>query len=149
MDRDGNLQVHTKQGQYSQSTDGKVIFQSKDKTDPGSLKKAGPVSPGDYEKYGISTNGKTLRFPNGVEYTPSSGKPSIGPLSGLHIPPDIGSVVSLDVGNQRHPEIIPAKKESIDGKPLVSGHAGQMVVHTEGGNFIVDADGKVSYEPGK
>jgi len=70
MDKNGNVEVHTKHGDYKEETDGKIHFSTKEKTNPGSLKKEGPVSSGDYENYGISKHGETIRFPNGVEYTP-------------------------------------------------------------------------------
>jgi hypothetical protein len=69
MDKDQTWHVFTKNGEYTDSADGKVTFKpSGHNTDLESLHKSGVVKPAKFEDYGLSTDGKTTRFPNGIEY---------------------------------------------------------------------------------
>ena len=48
---------------------GKLFFHPKQKDfDINNLHKPGTIQPGHYEDYGISTDGKTMRFPNGLNF---------------------------------------------------------------------------------
>jgi len=69
MDSDQTWHVFTKNGEYTESADGKVTFKpSGHNTDLESLHKPGVVKPGKFEDYGLSTDGQATRFPNGIEY---------------------------------------------------------------------------------
>jgi hypothetical protein len=161
MDKNGNVEVHTKHGDYKEEMDGKIHFSTKEKTNPGSLKKEGPVAPGDYENYGISKHGKTIRFPNGVEYTPADhdyvdvdAGSANAPIrvkreseGKIHIPPGLGGMKIDYRGNGKHGNIEPTK--TIDGKPLVRGSTDRVKIPVEGGEFEVDRKGNVIYQPDK
>jgi hypothetical protein len=143
MGKNGTVHVHSKHGEYAQSLDGSIRFTTKEKTNPGSLKKGGLVGPGNYEDYGISTNGKTIRFPNGVEYRPGD---KTGSLPGLNIPRDIGNATIDAQGHQKYPDIVPT--ESIDGRPVVQGSPGRYEIPVEGGTFIINPKtDEITFQP--
>jgi hypothetical protein len=130
MDKDGTLHVYTKQGEYSEKNDGSVTFKGHDgNTKPENRHQPGPIKASDYEDYGIATDGKTTRFPNGVDLDkkanrviiPAGGKEehetSYGKISkstgfdqagnvlyvwdqkGLHIPTRDGTITQTPDGN--------------------------------------------------
>src|SRR4030095_5536521 len=69
MDKDQTFHVFTKNGEYTDSADGKLAFKpSGHNTDLESLHKPGVVKPVKFEDYGLSTDGKKTRFHNGIEY---------------------------------------------------------------------------------
>lgn len=154
MDKDGNLQVKTKRGDYKQDVDGKLHFSTKEKMNPQAFKKGGPISPGDFENYGISTDGHTIRFPNGVEYTPQNlqvpdtndGIKHTGfPQNPVHVPEEVGRIQVFQTGEQRYPEIITAR--TIDGNPLVHGDFGNVHIPGDDGEFVIDPKGNVTFHP--
>jgi len=81
---DNRFHVHTKFGDYTQQDFGKVAFSPKPgekQLDVNQLHKSGAVTPNHFEDYGIASDGKTMRFPNGVEYDVKNGTPMIKPDS--------------------------------------------------------------------
>jgi hypothetical protein len=150
MDKKGTLQVHSKHGEYTQSADGKIRFATKEKTNPDALHKRGPIGPGDYEDYGIVSDGKSIEFPNGVKYTPSGGE-------------DIVTKTSVKKGGRDHQISISDDKvyiDSIGNSPVETGYRrdgrGDIVferngnhirVHAPDGDFVIQPGGKVSFEP--
>src|SRR5262249_11826261 len=80
---DLQFHVHTKFGEYTQQDFGSVAFLPKPgkQLDTNQLHKSGAVTPNHFEDYGIASDGKTMRFPNGVEYDVKNGMPILQPNS--------------------------------------------------------------------
>jgi hypothetical protein len=75
FDKNHVMHVHTKNGEYTETTDGKVTFKpTAGSGDLSALHKSGAVPSNKLENYGVSTNGSTTRFGNGVEYNSATGE---------------------------------------------------------------------------
>ncbi|MBS2007982.1 MAG: hypothetical protein JST01_13130 [Cyanobacteria bacterium SZAS TMP-1] len=74
LDANKTMHVHTRNGEYTESKDGQVVFEPLRTGDLSSLHKKGIVEPSKLENYGVSSDGKTTRFPNGVNYEPRTGQ---------------------------------------------------------------------------
>ncbi|HEY9774133.1 MAG TPA: hypothetical protein V6C81_10040 [Planktothrix sp.] len=78
IDADRTAHIHTKNGEYTETSDGKVSFTPSGATsDLRTLHKPGHIPHSKLEDYGVSTDGKQTRFPNGVEYDPKTGNTTI------------------------------------------------------------------------
>lgn len=73
IDKDNVMHVRTKNGEYTETPDGKVTFKPASAADLTTLHHGGVVSQSKYEDYGISTNGNRTRFPNGIEHDARTG----------------------------------------------------------------------------
>jgi hypothetical protein len=75
MDKDKTVHVHTKNGEYTETRDGKVTFTpSGPVSDLRTLHKPGNIPQSKYEDYGLATDGKVTQFPNNIEYNPKTGQ---------------------------------------------------------------------------
>ncbi len=135
MDKDLTLHVHTKNGEYTETPDGKVTFKpAPGKTDDLSgAHKTGPVEKGKYEDYGISTDGKTVRFPNGVEMDANG--------QNIKMPGDYAGGGSIQPGDKRGDYVGYDK----DGKKVFEIKDGVVHVPTADGEFT-STNGKIKFE---
>ena len=155
VDKDGTLHSESKQGNYTQTPDGKIKFEQTHKGDLNTLRKAGTVDPSNYENYGITTHGNRIRFPNGVEYIKEepveiagqSSRP-IPPAHGVrvYIPKDLGTMIEHHMGRERYPDLL---GRTHGREILVRGDNRNMEIETPGGTFIVDVRDPIRFEPKK
>jgi hypothetical protein len=154
MDAEGNLSTKTKQGDYKQSSDGKIRFTQNGNTAPEALRKPGEINPKDFENYGITTDGEKIRFPNGVEYDRTNGP---------RVPAEIGKAYQDHAG---HTRLVAESGIGLDGSRLYFGDRltvnvgsnnliekhidrGTYHISTNKGTFEISADGKISFEASK
>lgn len=138
LDPDKTLHVFTKHGEFVESRDGKVTFKSKDgTTDFQSLHKAGAVSRDKFEDYGLSADGKTTRFPNGIEWDRSTNKIKI---------PSNHSQFQQDKEYDKDGNLTKVTVRGTDGKVLYFQDGKGLHVPTPYGTLTQTADGKVTFE---
>jgi len=78
LDSKNTMHVHTKNGEYTETKDGQLVFEPIGKvTDLSTLHKQGVVDKSKLENYGVSSDGKVTRFPNGITYEPRTGNTTI------------------------------------------------------------------------
>lgn len=80
LDADKTVHVYTKDGEYIEKPNGKIQFKSNEELEGGNLwakQKTGKVTKDKLEDYGVSTDGKTYKFNNGIEYTPGKDMVSL------------------------------------------------------------------------
>jgi hypothetical protein len=156
LDKDGNLKNHTKHGEYTQNADGKITFVQKGKEDLESLRKPGTIDRSNYEDYGITSAGNSLRFPNGVEISTLQPEDKLNSTNfGLYSKRMKENQLALEV---RVPENSNSKSQDTgkglelngwtsDGTILVRADRNGAYIPTTGGTFLVTKDGEVSFEP--
>jgi hypothetical protein len=136
MDKDGTLHVKTKHGEYTESPDGKVKFETKEKGNPADLHKPGRIPPNNYEDYGISTDRTTVRFPNGIEFNKKTRQ--------ITVPVEYYGGFRED----KH-YVGPRTGYGPNGRELYKVEKDGLYVRTPDGTFKVGADDSISYEPKK
>jgi hypothetical protein len=136
LDKDGTLHVKTKHGEYTESPDGKVKFETKEKGNPGDLRKPGRIPSNNYEDYGISTDRTTVRFPNGIEFNKKTRQ--------ITVPVEYHGGFRED----KH-YVGPRTGYGPNGRELYKVERDGLNVRTPDGTFKIGADDTISYEPNK
>jgi hypothetical protein len=155
VDKDGTLQTQSKEGKYTASRDGKIKFEQTLKGDLSSLRKPAHIDPSNYENYGITTDGKTLRFPNGVEVTKEPRNENIEapkihhPLPPaddvtVRVPKDLGLMRETFSGQNRYPDI---EGWAHGGERLVDGTKNFLTIETPGGTFHYSPTQGIDFSP--
>ncbi len=134
MDKDLTLHVYTKYGEYTEKADGSVTFKpaAGRSDDLSSLHKTGSVEKGKYEDYGISTDGKITRFPNGIQ---------VDRAGNVTMPSEYASGGSIQPGDKRGDYVGYDK----DGKVVFKQKDGVIHIPTADGEFTV-TNGKIKFE---
>ncbi len=138
LDADKTVHVFTKNGEYIEKPDGKIQFKSSEDIDGDlwSKQKSGRISKDKLEDYGVSTNGKTYKFPNGIEYTPSKDLVS---LSSEH--PNAQKDEERDAQGR-----LIKTTYTEHGKVLFTRDKDGVHVPTENGVLTINQAGQVSFE---
>jgi len=141
LDNEKRLQVYTTHGTFTETNDGKVTFKSKDGTsDWQSLHKSGTVTSDKFEDYGLSANGTTTRFPNGIDYDRGTNKIKI-PLE--HFLHSTDKEVD-EKGNVKRVTVYGSDHKILYWQDLKGIH-----VPAADGTFTQTPDGKVTFERNK
>jgi hypothetical protein len=135
LDKDGTLHVKTKRGEYTESPDGKVKFETKEKGNPADLRKPGRIPSNHYEDYGISTDRTTIRFPNGIEFNKKTRE--------INVPAEYHGSFRED----KH--YVGPRIGKVDGREIYKVERDGLYVRTPDGTFKIGADDTISYEPNK
>jgi hypothetical protein len=136
QDKDGTMHVKTKHGEYTETPDGKVTYTTKEKTNPGDLRKPGTIPSNKYEDYGISTDGKTMRFPNGIEFNKETRRVTV-PVEYYGGFREQGNVLGQRTGY------------GPGGRELYKVEKDGLYIKTREGTFKVGANDEVSFQPHK
>ncbi len=138
FDENKVMHVHTKNGEYSETLDGKVTFKPSSKEDLSTLHKDGAVSNAKMEDYGISKNGHVTRFPNGIEYDASTHK--------IVIPSEHGQNFHEDKKYSYKDDSLVATV-GVDGdKVLYTQDAKGLHIPTADGTITMGANGAVRFD---
>ena len=133
LDRDGTLHVHSKHGEYTETADGKVTFVNKEKGSPADLRKPGEIPSNKYEDYGISSDGKTLRFPNGIEFDTKTRK--------ITVPSEYSG------GFKEHGNALGQRTGTGPNGDLYKVEKDGLYIPTPNGTFKISAGDTVSFQP--
>lgn len=138
IDADKTVHVFTKDGEYIEKPNGKVQFKPNDSLegDLQSKQKSGPVSRDKLETYGVSTDGKTYKFPNGVEYVP--GKDTVS-LSAEHP----NSTIKEEKDASGH--VIKTTAFDKNGKELFTRDKDGVHIPTENGVLTINRAGQTRF----
>lgn len=138
LDPDNTLHVKTARGEYTETSDGRVSFKpSGTATDLESLRQTGNVSKDKFEDYGVSANGNTTRFPNGIEWNRGANK--------IHIPTEAGNFTS-DKETDGNGNLVKVTGRDSNGKVLYIQDAQGFHVPTADGVLTQTGDGKVTFK---
>lgn len=139
MDKDRTVHIHTKNGEYTETPDGKVTFTPAGPTsDLRALHKPGVVAPAKYEDYGVSSDGNKTQFPNGIEYNPKTGNVTVPPEY-----PNFREIPQTD----KDGNVTGRSGYDGNGKLLYTVDARGMHVPTSDGTLSQNGSGTVTFKP--
>lgn len=142
LDADKTLHIFTKNGEYTETKDGKVSFKpSGPNSDLQSLHKDGVVTPAKYEDYGVSSDGKNVtRFPNGVEYDKSTNT--------VKLPAEYPNATTKELVDDKG-NVVGRSAYDQNGKLLYTQDAKGLHVPTADGELTEARNGTVTFESNK
>jgi len=138
VDSNKTIHVHTKNGEYTETKDGALVFEPIGKNgDLSKLHKPGVVDNSKLENYGVSKDGSTTRFPSGIERDSRTGN--------VTIPSEFPNFHEDKIYDNHH-KLVKAIGADGDGATLYTVDSKGFHVPTADGTITQTANGSIRFD---